>query len=303
MRTIQEVGTEILTNNPKSLYIMVGTEYGVKMKYINLLKDLYGCLKEFPDVESVLNIMNRKHIIPLVPCVYVVRYDETFVSSLNEVVKKKIQNTNVIGTIVCIYENDKHTSKLDKYLPEYTVSVDSVSDKYLEKYLHQDFPGIADRFVNIAIKYSNDYNQAQNMCRAMKSVSADKLYKFSDEEIASLFGHSDLSSDMQIRTGVAARNFKYLIDVLDNLDNLDNIYYVLLQTLIELDKLKNGGYVQSDLKAYVDNWKREDIYYMFVNVYSELKRSRTYQIDTKSSLILLFSMLQFNTIPYLEGLK
>lgn len=303
MRTIQEVGTEILTKQPKSFYVMVGTEYGIKMKYINFLKDMYGCIKEVPDVESVLSIMNKKHIVPLTPCVYVARYDETFISSLNEAVKKRIQTTNIIGTIVCIYDNDKYTSKLDKYLSEYTVSIDPVSSQYLEKYLHQDFPGIADRFVKIAIKYSSDYSQAQNMCRAMRSVCAEDLYKFSDEEIASFFGHSNVSSESQIRKGLAARNFKYLVDVLDKLENVDNLYYVLLQTLIELDKLKDGGYVQSDIKSYVKCWKREDIYYMFSNVYSELKRSRIYQIDVKSSLIMLFSMLQFTDIPPLEDIQ
>ena len=43
MRNIQDVGTEILQNTPKKFYIFVGEEYGIKMKYIEILSKHFGC--------------------------------------------------------------------------------------------------------------------------------------------------------------------------------------------------------------------------------------------------------------------
>ena len=82
MLTIQEVGTEILTHNPRKLYVMVGQEYGVKMKYVDILAEYYGKKEEMSSMSDVINIMNTKHIIPLQPAVYIVRYDESFISCL-----------------------------------------------------------------------------------------------------------------------------------------------------------------------------------------------------------------------------
>lgn len=303
MRTIQEVGTEILTKDPQKLYVMVGPEYGIKMKYVKLLKEFYGELKEVPTVKEVLNMMSKKHLVPIKPCVYIVRYDESFVQSLNEAVRKRIQQLNILGTLVCIYDNAKHAAKLDKFLPEYTVSVDTVNSKYLEKYLHQDFPGIADRFVNIAIECSSDYGQAQSMCRAMKCINPADLYKLSDSAIGELFGHHSTSTESQLRKGIAARNFKYLVSVIDGLEDMSNVYYVILQTMIDLDKLKDSKYGQSDIRDYAKNWTREDIYHMFTHTYAELKKSRTYSMDISLSVIYLFSLLQFTKVPSLEVLS
>ena len=45
MRTIQEVGTEILTGTPAKMYVMIGQEYGIKMKYIKILANHYNTEK------------------------------------------------------------------------------------------------------------------------------------------------------------------------------------------------------------------------------------------------------------------
>ena len=69
MRSIQEVGTEIIKNNPRTFYVMTGSEYGVKRMYIQYLIDYYKNYKESDSVESVLTTMTTMHFVPLQPTV------------------------------------------------------------------------------------------------------------------------------------------------------------------------------------------------------------------------------------------
>lgn len=305
MLSIQEVGTEILTNNPKNFYIFIGSEYGIKDRYLDILKSHYGEFIESETVSNVLNLMRTKRIIPLKPTLYIVRYDESFISSLSESTSKEISNTNIVGTIVCIYESSKHASKLSKYLPNYSVSLDSISPTFIQKYLQSEFSGLPDRFINIAVSSSANYGQAKLMCRCMKLVDVNKLYRLTDEEIASLFGRSSTSSDDNIRAGVAARNFNYLIDALKNYEGeSDAILYCILSTMLELDKLLDNNRTQSDLRKYINLWTREDIYHMFMNTFKELENMRSLSIaDTDNCVIYLFALLLFPQIPAPEDMS
>ena len=106
MLTIQEVGTEIMQGNPRNFYVMTGSEYGIKRMYIQYLINHYKNYKEADSVESVLTTMSTKHFVPLQPTVYVVRYDDAFITSLNDKTSARIQSIKIIGTIVCLYESD-----------------------------------------------------------------------------------------------------------------------------------------------------------------------------------------------------
>lgn len=299
MLTIQDIGLQILGDNPGKFYVFGGCEYGIKEKYISILREKYGNQVESSSVKEVIAMLGKKHIIPLQPAVYVIRYDENFVSEISELLANKILKLKFDGTVICLYESSKHVSKIDKYLPNNTVTIDSVSPQFISKYLHADFPKLGDRFINIAVQHGDNYNQSRNMCRCMSSVSSDSLDKLSDEDIAFLFGCSDVSTEAHIRLGVAARQFKYLMDNLENYeDDADRVLYAILQTMIELDKVLDNSRIQSDIKQYAKNWTREDIYYMFMNTYEELKNSRSssgYNIHL--SLTYLFGLLQFRPIP------
>lgn len=300
MRSIQDVGTEILNNHPAKFYIMVGTEYGIKCKYLSQLKSFYDDRQvEVSCVSDVFNIMKKRHILPLQPTLYVVRYDEDFIHSLNDKISSKISKLNIVGTLVCIYDN-KYNSKLNKYLSEYTVSIDSVSPKFLEKYLHQEFPELSDRFIKIAISSSSDYGQARNICRAMDCIDERKFYNLSDIQIAKLFGYQESNLESQIRLGVASRNFNYLASILDTVENLDSLFYIVIQVLIDLDKLKDSKYASSDIKDCISFWTSQDIYNMFCNCYHLLQLSRSISLDVKSILIMLFGLLPMSPIPILE---
>ena len=299
MLNVQELGIQILGDNPGRFYILGGNEYGIKAKYISILKEKYGNKIECPSVKELIEKLGKKRILPLTPAVYVVRYDESFVSELSKDVVNQVERLKFQGTIICLYEQSKHVTKLDKFFPKYTACIDAVSPQFVTKYLHSDFPGLADRFIDIAVSYSENYNQAKNMCRCMRSVPAESLYDLQDAEIAQMFGCITTSTESQIRIGVASKNFKYLMSVVDNYEGASDILiYTTLQTMIELDKLKDNKYLQSDIREYVKYWTREDIYYMFMNAYAELKKLRPVSsYDVKFSLIYLFGLLNYSKIP------
>ena len=304
MLSIQDVGTQILTGNPKSFYVFTGEEYGIKKQYIEKLKEHYnGNYVESPNVNSILSMMNRKQIVPLIPKLYVVRYDDEFISSLSDNLEKTIQSLNIVGTIVCIYENDKQAAKIDKYIPNYSVRLDKVSPQFVFKYLKSDFPNVPDNLIEICVKSTNNYSQAQNMCRSI-SKDVEDISKLDDTTILNIFGTTNLSTTSQIRIGVAARNFKYLMSILNSYSgSYDEIFYTMLSTMLELEKLYCNKHAQSDIKPYIDRWTLPDIYYFFNHVYSELKKSRSYTYDGKLGLIYLSSLLAFNSIPSKEALS
>lgn len=297
MRTINDVGKEILSGNPKGFYVFLGPEYGIKMRYIDSLKEHYGEYKEYEYVDDVLKIFNTRHLIPLKPILYIVRYDEEFVSKLSEKVKQTIDRTNCIGTLVCIYENEKQAQKLDKYIGNYCVNIDPVNPKFVEKYLHQEFSGVPDRLVKLATKISTDYGQARNICKSIKAANMSKLNNLTDAEISNLFGYDATSSESNLRRGIAARNFNYLCSEMSKIDDKSTIYYTILQTMIDLDRIKDNRYYQSDIKEYEKKWTRPDIYYMFNHTYEMLKKSRLLSFDIEDSLVYLFSLLAFQSIP------
>lgn len=302
MVSIQDIGVEILNKTPKQLYVFGGTEYGIKDKYINILKDHFGQLTEVTTGSSLVDMLSKKHIIPLKPSVYVVRYDETFISELNEALATKVQKLKFSGTIVFLYELPKHINKMDKYFPNSTVLIDSVGPTFIAKYLHTEFPSLPDRLINLAVNHGDNYNMSRNMCRCMTHVPVESLYALTDEQVAALFGCTDASTEAQVKRGIAYRNFDYLLNALENYDeDIDRIMYAILQTLIELDKVLHNSRTNSDLKDCAKYWTREDVYYMFVHTYQELKQSRSVSsYNMKDRLIYLFSLLRFKPIPSFE---
>ena len=304
MLTIQEVGTEILGNTPRSLYVFVGPEYGIKKKYLSILKDHYGEAKECAAMSEIIQLMSTKHFIPLKPTLYVVRYDDDFVASLSDASAHKLLSLKIVGTVVCIYDSEKHATKLDKFLPDNTVRIDNVSTAFKIKYLHSDFPHLPDKLINLAAEYGSDYNEAQNMCASMSQVPPEELFALSDRKILELFGKYSECTEAEIKAGVASKNFAYLMKLAESYPReVDSILYTILSTLLELDKLLTNTYAQSDLREYVKRWTAADIYNMFMQTYNAIKQLRSYATDAKSSLIYILSLLKFSPIPSVEFME
>lgn len=304
MLTIQEVGTEILGNSPRNLYVFVGPEYGIKKKYISIIKEHYGEMKECSTMSEIIQLMSTKHFVPLKPMLYVVRYDDEFVSSLSEPAAHKLLSLKIAGTVVCIYDSEKQATKLDKFLPNNTVRIDNVNTAFKIKYLHSDFPHLPDKLINLAAEYGSDYNEAQNICSSMSQVAPEELFVLSDQQLLALFGKHSECTETEIKIGVASKNFAHLMKLAESYPGeVDSIFYTILSTLLELDKLLTNKYAQSDLREYVKRWTALDIYNMFMQTYNAIKQLRSYATDAKSSLIYVLSLMKFSPIPSVEFME
>lgn len=306
MRTIQEVGVEILEHSPKSFYIFGGTEYGIKCRYLSILKEHYnGSVLEGCTMSDIISSMSTKHFIPLQPQLYIVRYDEEFVSKLDEALARKVKSLNIIGTVVCIYESDRHITKLNKYLSDYIVCIDNVSTTFKQKYLYSEFTELPDKLIQLAATYAANYQEARNICACMLASSPEKLLALSDDQIIRLFGKAATVSESQIKVGIASKNFTYLIKLLEGYEDVAAVYYTILSTMLELEKVLTTKYAQSDLKEYAKRWTLEDIYNMFMHTYNMLIKSRSsnFSNSIENSLIYLCSLLKFDKIPSVEWME
>lgn len=303
MRTIQEVGMEVLGGHPAPLYFFVGEEYGIKERYMDIIANHYGGKRQvYPKVADLFKFMRSRHLIPPEPQLYIVRYDEDFIASINDTTKSDIAKLKIIGTIVCLYENSKSANKLDKYLGSYTVSIDKVADRFVAGYLKGDFPDLSDRFINLAVRHSANYGQAKNVCRAISAGRPSSFTTMSDDEILDLFGFDKLSTENELKLAVAARDFVRCVSIIDSFSGeMDALVYAILSTMIELEKIHGKKYSDSQLAPHSSRWKLKDIYYMFMNSYNVLLQMRSLSIsDTKSVVVSLLALLPYSSIPSQE---
>lgn len=302
MLTLQQVGTEILTNNPSKFYVFCGSEIGIKQKYISLIEQHYdGRHVECQSVKDVLDSMKVKQIIPKQPTLYVIRYDETFISSLSEKTDSIIRSCNIVGSVVCIYELDKHVSKLVKYIPDFCVSIDAVDFNFLKKYASNDFI-LPDRLIDAVCRRAENYSQVYNMCSALSALPTQYLSNY--DELVNIVSQSISASTEQIKLGIASRNYQYTRNVVDNFDgDNDEILYSALSCAIELDKIAGVKYSKSPYSQYIGRWNRSDIYNLFCNAYSLLKAVRSGAGDSKYAVDYLLSLISFERIPSYEEIS
>ena len=296
MLTIQDLGLSIMGDTPKNLYILGGSEYGIKDKYIEMLISKIGKKQEYDSVTDIINFMSRNHIIVPAPQVYVIRYDKGFVSNIKDLAPK-LSSIDILGVLVLIYEDDKDITKLDKYFPDNTATINPVGIKMLLKYLKSDFPKLDAKSIEYAAKNSTNYYQAKNICRCLDIIKEKAI--LSEKQIISLFDiHSEYSNN-DIQIAIASRNFYSLMKILDNYDSdPQNILYQILRVMTELDKIQSSKYSNSPLKEYANKWKKADIYYMFNHTYDVIKSLRQgYVADTRDVIIYLAALLMFQNIP------
>lgn len=306
MRKLLDVGMEILGKNPSKMYVFLGTEYGIKMKYISIISSCFeNRCTEYDSFSSLETFLSTKHIVPVKPSLFIVRYDEKFASSLDESVSKRIDKLRIPGCIVLIYQNSKYESKIDKYLGKYTVEISSVSPDVIKKYLSNEFPSVPISILNTIASNCSDYGQSRNICSCLSKLDKSELDMVDSSTVLDIFGRSKTSTETQMKFGIASRNFNYLISALDNYGSeVDKLMYTLLSTLLELEKIKCSRYSDSPLREYAEFWSLADIYNMFCHTYEELRKTRSYSnADYKDHLIYLFGLLQYSSIPSLEDMK
>ena len=303
MLTIQELGLSIMGDTPKNLYILGGSEYGIKDKYIDILCSKIGPQIQYPDFLSVLDLMTGFRIIPLQPQVYVIRYDKSFFPKLGPALVDRFNSLKIVGTIVLLYEDDTDISKLDKHFPNNTAIINAIDPKHMAKYLSQDFPDLDQTTIKYAATRSCNYYQAKNICRCLNCIKDEIL--LSEAQIASLFDLNTYKTEEDIQIAVASRNFRDYILAVDNYDgDPTRILYTILRTMIELDKIMDNKYTDSPLKKYVKEWTRSDVYYMFNHVYRILQSLRQgITANMEDILIYIGALFKFQRVPDLEVLQ
>ena len=298
MLDIQVVASQILNHNPKQFYAFCGIEYGVKCKYIDSLYSYYGNIKEYQSVSDVISFVSVNHIVPAKPSVYVVRYDEQFIASLNAKSEQMIDKLKFNGTIVCIYEDQKHLAKLEKNLPNYTVSIDQIDKKFVFKYLKNEFPLISDHVLSVVADSAFNYANARNICKSISVANEIDIYSLSDSRLRDLFLIEKNYSLDEFKHGIASRNFAYVLKCIDNTTiSLDSYMYGILSVMTELEKVLCSKFTDSNYRKYAELWKLDDVYNMFMQTYRQLTLLRTVSSDTYASLVYLFSFLRFSDIP------
>lgn len=302
MLTIQETGLSILGDSPKNFYILGGSEYGIKERYIEILTEKIGSKQEYAKVVDVIAIMSKYHIIPLEPHVYVVRYDKEFLTQAKDLVSK-IAALDIVGTLILVYEDPKDLAKLDKLFQENTSSIDPIDAKHMAKYLNSDFEGINPQIVKYVTKHVHNYYQARNICRCLYAVQDKTL--LSEKQILSLFSLQLNFTNDDLQVAIASRNFNALIYIAEHYDgDVSGILYQILRVMIELDKIKSSKYSNSPLRDYARKWTPVDIYWMFQHTYEAIKSVRSgYAADIYDLITYLGALMLFNPIPNTQGMK
>lgn len=304
MLSIQDAGLSIMGDSPKHMYVLGGIEHGIKEQYIDILTKKIGHKIESESATDVFAMMNRKHIIPLSPAVYVIRYDKSFLAKLNPQYAEEISRCTIIGTIVLVYEAEADVKKLDKYFPDNTVIINNIESKHICKYLKRDFPNLSDNYIQIAAKHASDYFQAKNICRCLNSIQGS--ISLTEANIMWLFGLDKLYSDKELAAAIASRNFRAIIHISEHYEGDDKNYilYQFLNCMIELDKLTDNKHYSSPLKDYAKYWTRPDIYYMFNHTYNAISQLRAgYSTDIDLYIVYLSALLRFKSIPSMEVLS
>lgn len=297
MATLQQVGTEILSNNPSKFYIFCGSEYGIKDRYLLQLGKFYkNNIVNLDSVSQLFNKFKNRPLVPFTPSLYIIRYDSEFLKTLDSNTTSKISALNIVGTAVCIYEDAKAEAKCEKWLSQYTVRIDPISPEYIKKYISQEFPKLSSDLVNTIVSIYSSYNQAR---MAAAILNEEKFSKLSEDKIKSTFKDLTNSEDVMLKRAVAAKNYQYLVTAIDTIDGeLDNVFYDILSCMLELEKLKCNKYANSELRSCADMWTVPDIYYMFEHTYNCLKQVRSGVISNKTNALLyLFSLLVFTHVP------
>lgn len=302
MLTIQETGLSILGDSPKNFYILGGSEYGIKERYIEILTEKIGSKQEYAKVVDVIAIMSKYHIIPLEPHVYVVRYDKEFLTQAKDLVSK-IAALDIVGTLILVYEDPKDLAKLDKLFSENTSSIDPIDAKHMAKYLNSDFEGINPQIVKYVTKHVHNYYQARNICRCLYAVQDKTL--LSEKQILSLFSLQLNFTNDDLQVAIASRNFNALIYIAEHYDgDVSGILYQILRVMIELDKIKSSKYSNSPLRDYARKWTPVDIYWMFQHTYEAIKSVRSgYAADIYDLITYLGALMLFNPIPNTQVMK
>lgn len=295
MITIQEFGTSVMNKDLKTLYIMCGCEYGVKHRYIQMISDIYnGRCIEYETLESVLDLMKVKRIIPLQPSLYIVRYDDSILQN-GEKLAKRVSSTKIIGTVIVLFESESAAGKCGKWFPDNTVTFDSVDPKFVKRYLKNDYPNIPDNTIDSVLSITTKYADASNICNCLSYIEHD-LALITDSDIRKTFTTNDVISIDNFKFGFAARDSAYCMRFLSSYTGqIDQVIYAALNALLEVEKCLSYKNAKSWASRYAKSWSINDIMSMFNNLYGILRESRSdSSYNTECALLCAIALMRFS---------
>lgn len=301
MLSIQQAGSEILGNQPRNLYFFCGKEYGVKKKYIEHLSTLYSSVVSVDGLGDLFRSFNRKSLVASKSCLYVCRYDDSFVRSIassSDTLASKINSTDCV---VAVFDDDKSFKKLDKVFPENVVRFDTISTEFVCRYLRKDFPELDDRYIHlVAPRCLGGYGQAYIVCSQMNSIRTH-LHAIEDSDLLKMFGLESSMTEDQMMKYAAARNILGVLSVVDSFEgDINHLINGMCHVAIELDKAMDSK-SSTDYSKYVKYWTREDVYNFFEQAYTQtLKLRSSVGGEAYNCLVYLASLLAFKRIPSVE---
>lgn len=302
MITIQQAGSEILTDKPGKLYFFLGSEFGVKRKYLDHLKQCIGNYVVSDTVEDLIKIFEKKQLIATPKSLYVCRYDSEFIKTLDQKQADRLLKCKYDGCLVCIYEDEKDFKKLDKYFPNNVVRFDAVDSVHVAKYLESDYPNLDSRYCKIiADKSSSGYGQAYNLCNEL-SYLGSYINKVPDEDILFMLKLEDSSTEDQLMVATAAKSFTSVMRIVDNFDgDLNYLINCFCHVAIELDKTFTNRRTETIVSKYIKKWSMEDIYNFFEQCYTQTLKLRSYtNYKVYDCIVYLASLLKFTHIPSIK---
>ena len=294
MIDIRDVGTDVFVDHtPKQFYAFCGEEYGVKLRYIaEIAKTHGGRIISFDSVRSVINMLNAERIFPLDPATYIIRYDQSFIKSMDSDTEYELDHLDFDGTIIVMYESESDMKKCDKHIPRYTVRFDPVSNEFVKKYLMIDYPDLDSQRIDIAIKAGHSYIGASMFCESLANLDINQGVGAVQYALSPRF-HSSVSA---FKNGVAARDFNYCMQIIDASDEDMNVFiYAILNTMLEVEKCIENPKAKSWAVRYAKNWSISDIVIVFQNTYRTLKDSRSMlSYDLYAAIVRILVSMRFS---------
>ena len=267
----------------------------MKSEYISALKRHYGACTEYSSMLRLIDFFKVKQLIPPSPAVYVIRYDDEFAKALSEIVADQIAKLNIIGTIVCIYDDKKHESAMEKYLPDYTVTVEDMHPRFIKKHLIARFPDRMHGFIESADFSGMSYGEALNLVTSAEYLSDSDLDRPQDvfNELACQRPHTPAEFSVLF----ADKDFSACADIISSYnENPTELYYAMCNALLGIENVLSCEWKAKSSPYYVSakKWSIGDVKTVFGYVYDELKRSRTTGVTngTDSLLYLLELSIQ-----------
>ena len=298
MRDIQSVGMEIFGGKPEKIYVFLGTDYGIKQRYIAKLKECYkGVFTELSCVDTLLNLFSTRRLIPPVPQLYVIRYDNDFTSGISDDMTKKLVDCKIIGTAVLVYEDNKQENKLSKYLGDYCVRFDPVGTHLIHKYLSNDYADIPTHVLECICKNLSDYARCDMICQQLSKLPDYEVSGLSENDITDTFYISHDFIQDSLKLAVQNRDTSYLIRYIESGADITNLPYVIISAMLDIEKQISSKYYKKNLR-----WTFQDVYNMTELAYYFLCKSRSSYLNIKDAYTILVILLRYNPIPKVEDI-